>query len=76
MQTVVPIITLLIGIYTGFYFGYLKKEGKPPEMPIEHDVKLIKECIDKLQKYIENRLDDAEIKPKKNKNEIQSWFDQ
>jgi hypothetical protein len=68
VNIIMPIATLLVGLYTGFYFGYLKRENKPPAMPIISEIR-------QLKQYIENRLEEAEIKPKQ-ENEPKSWFDQ
>lgn len=69
INIIIPIITLLVGLYTGFYFGYLKRENKPPIMPVVTE-------IQQLKQYIENRLEDAEIKPRKEEFKPKSWFDQ
>lgn len=33
MQTALIIVGMLAAFYSGFYIGYLKREGKPPEIP-------------------------------------------
>lgn len=33
MTTLIIVFGMLTAFYSGFYFGYLKREGKPPELP-------------------------------------------
>jgi hypothetical protein len=72
---IIPIVTLIAGLYTGFYFGYVKREKQPPPMPIINEIRQLKEYMDKVSSYVETRLEDAEIKQRDDK-EPKSWFDQ
>jgi hypothetical protein len=75
MNVILPIVTLIVGLYTGFYFGYVKREKQPPPMPIINEIRQLKEYMDKVSNYVETRLEDAEIK-QRDKVEPKSWFDQ
>jgi len=47
------IISIFIAIYTGFYFGYLKREEKPPEkLPV---ISEIKDLVGKLKPVKEEK---------------------
>jgi hypothetical protein len=34
IELIIVILGMLATFVTGFYFGYLKREDKPPEMPV------------------------------------------
>lgn len=72
---IISIVCLIVGLYTGFYFGYVKREKQPPPMPIINEIRSMKEYMDKVSSYVETRLEDAEIKHREDK-EPKSWFDQ
>jgi hypothetical protein len=59
-------VFIIAAFYSGFYFGYTKREGKPPEaMPIVSDVKEV------LDKAMEPKKPD---KPTKEEQKANSFF--
>lgn len=40
-------IFIVVAFYSGYYFGYQKREGKPPELPV---VTSVADVLDKAKK--------------------------
>ncbi|MFA4854198.1 MAG: hypothetical protein WC616_02475 [Candidatus Omnitrophota bacterium] len=49
-------IAILAAFWSGFYVGYLKREGEPPEIPLPN----IKEIINNIKPEKKQRLSKAE----------------
>lgn len=49
-------LSILAAFYSGFYFGHMKREGEPPEIPLPN----IKEIIDVVKPEKPQRLSRAE----------------
>lgn len=73
---IISIACWAAGLYTGFYFGYVKREKQPPPMPIINEIRQLKEYMDKVSNYVETRLEDADIKQRNEDKGPKSWFDQ
>jgi hypothetical protein len=60
MELIITVIAIFAAFYSGFYFGYLKRENKPPEsMPIVDD---FKNLTHELQNIISRSKDEEESK--------------
>ena len=57
-------IVIFAAFYSGFYFGYYKREGKAPELPIMTDVK----------KVIEKATETKPQKPSNEEMKANSFF--
>lgn len=49
---ILTIAGTLSGVVVGFYLGYLKQTGTPPDMPI---IKAIQETVSELEDKVEDR---------------------
>jgi hypothetical protein len=66
MEILIIILGMLAAFYSGFYCGYLKREEKAPQMPIENITKGIKTTIDNVKNKKE--------RPDKEKAKENSFF--
>ena len=62
IYSLILVISIFTALYCGFYFGYLKREGKPPEsMPIIPDLaRFIDDITEKLQDSRKIHKDDED----------------
>jgi hypothetical protein len=60
------IIGTVAGFILGFYFGYLKRENKTPD---------IFPMLNELREYIGSRMDELELHKEKEDNNPKSYFD-